>query len=300
MAQKWTAADIPSLDGKLAIVTGANRGLGLDIAKALAQHGAQLVMAVRDPVRSAEAVAAVRQVAPKASVTVLPLDLADHASIRAIAGLIGGRLDILINNASAILVPQGKTKDGFETHFGVNQLGTFALTGLLLDRLCATPGARIVNTASTAHRLVKGLDLDDLDFVRAKYRPMEAYGRSKLATLLFTFELDRRLRLAGADTLAVAAHPGYSNTKNGNGGRFMTLLTDIFAQPAAMGALPTLYAATAAGVAGGDYYGPDGMQEMRGHPIKVVTRPTAQDTEMAARLWALSEKLTGVPFLTAG
>jgi NAD(P)-dependent dehydrogenase (short-subunit alcohol dehydrogenase family) len=299
MAQKWTAADIPPLDGKLAVVTGANRGLGLDVAKALAQHGAQLVMAVRDPVKSAAAVAEVRTAAPGASVTVLPLDLADLWSIRAFAGQIGGRLDILVNNASAILVPQSKTKDGFEMHFGVNLLGTFALTGLLLDRLRATKGARIVNTGSTAHRLVKGLDLGDLDFTRSKYKPMEAYGRSKLATLLFTFELDRRLRKAGADTLAVAAHPGYSNTKNGNGGRFMTLLTDIFAQPAAMGALPTLYAATAPGIVGGAYYGPDGMGEMRGHPTKVEAKPTALDPELAARLWTLSETMTGVPFLTA-
>lgn len=300
MARKWTAADMPSLQGKIAVVTGANRGLGLQISEAVAKAGAHVVMAVRDPVGSAAAVDAVRLQAPDAEVDVMPLDLADLHSIRDFAFQMDKRferIDILVNNASAILVPQGKTKDGFETHFGVNQLGTFALTGLLLERLRAAPGARIVNTSSTAHRLVKGLDLDDLQFTLTPYKPMEAYGRSKLAILLFTFELDRRLKAAGADTLAVAAHPGYSNTKNGNGGWFMTLLTDIFAQPASMGALPTLFAATAPEVAGGDYYGPDGMGEMRGYPTKVGTKPTARDHAMAVRLWALSEALTGVGYL---
>jgi NAD(P)-dependent dehydrogenase (short-subunit alcohol dehydrogenase family) len=302
MAKKWTAENIPLLSGKLALVTGANRGLGLEVASDLVAAGAHVIMAVRDPANAKAAVDAVKHRAPQAQIDAMMLDLADLASIQRFSEEFHARyprLDLLVNNASAILVPQGKTKDGFETHIGVNQLGTFALTGLLLDQLRAAPAARIVNTSSTAHRLVKGLDLEDLQFDRTPYKPMDAYGKSKLATLLFTFELARRLKKADADTIAVAAHPGYSNTNPDKGGLLMRLATSIFAQPAAMGALPTLYAATAPGVASGDYYGPGGLGEMRGYPTKVGTKGTAQDQAKAGRLWDLSSQLTGVHFLEA-
>jgi NAD(P)-dependent dehydrogenase (short-subunit alcohol dehydrogenase family) len=300
MAGKWMVADMPSLAGKVAVVTGSNRGLGLLIAKALAGAGAHVVMAVRDPAKSAAQIESVCRHAPGAKIDSVALDLADLASVRRAAAEIirrFDRLDLLINNAAAILVPLGKTRDGFEMHIGVNHLGTFALTGLLIDRLMATPGARIVNMSSTAHRMVKGLDFDDFHYAMLPYKPMEAYGKSKLAALLFTFELDRRLRTAGADTIAVAAHPGYSNTNPDKGGLLLRIATALFAQPAQMGALPTLYAATSPDVSGGDYIGPAGMGEMRGHPAKVGTKATALDTVAAARLWALSTEQTGVAFL---
>ena len=179
----------------------------------------------------------------------------------------------------------------------MNHLGSFALTGLLLDLLKAGHDARVVNTSSTAHRLVKGIDLDDLNFEHTPYKPMEAYGRSKLAALLYTFELDRRLKKAGLPIKAVAAHPGYSNTNPDKGGFLMRVATSIFAQPAHMGALPQLYAATAPDVQGGDYIGPGGPMEMRGYPAKVGCTPPARDEKTAARLWALSEALTGVSYL---
>ena len=299
MARKWTAADIPSQQGKLAVVTGANRGLGLEIAVALAGAGAHLVVATRDEVKGADTVQEVIRQVPGAHIDALTLDQADLGSIRRFAEQFRARfdrLDLLINNASAILVPQSKTRDGFEMHFGVNHLGSFALTGLLIDRLMATPDARIVNTSSTAHRMVKGLDLADLHSDAIPYKEMQAYGKSKLAALLFTAELDRRLRKAGSSTRAVAAHPGYSNTSP-KGGFLMRLATDIFAQPAAMGALPQLYAATAPGVEGNDYIGPGGPAEMRGYPAKVDRTPAAKDQATAERLWRISEELTGVRFL---
>jgi NAD(P)-dependent dehydrogenase (short-subunit alcohol dehydrogenase family) len=300
MARKWTVKDIPPQAGKVAVVTGANRGLGLLIAKALAGAGAHVVVAGRDLKRMIDAISRIRQDHPGADIEAIEIDQSDLASIRRFSEAFHAkfdRLDVLVNNASAILVSQGKTRDGFERHIGVNHLGSFALTGLLLDRLTATPGARIVNTSSTAHRLVKGLDLDDLHLERIPYKPMEAYGRSKLAALLFTFELARRLKAAGHDTKAVAAHPGYSNTNPDKGGFVMRLATSIFAQPAAMGALPQLYAATAPDVASGDYIGPAGMAEMRGYPTKVGCTPPARDPSTAEALWRRSEDLTGVRYL---
>ncbi len=299
MARKWTATDIPSQAGKLAVVTGANRGLGLEVAVALAGAGADLVVATRDEAKGAETAKAVLRHAPNAKIEALTLDQADLASVRRFAEQFLARfdrLDLLINNASAILVPQSKTRDGFEMHFGVNHLGSFALTGLLIDQLMATPGARIVNTSSTAHRMVKGLDLGDLNSETIPYKEMQAYGRSKLATLLFTAELDRRLRKAGSSAKAVAAHPGYANTSP-KGGFLMRFATDIFAQPAAMGALPQLYAAIASDVEGNDYIGPGGPAEMRGYPAKVDRTAAAKDQAVAERLWQISEELTGVRYL---
>ena len=300
MAQKWTTEDIPSLSGKLAVVTGANRGLGLEIATGLAGADARVILACRDPAKAEPARQAILLGAPRAQIEVMKLNLADLSSVRRFAEEFRSRsprLDLLVNNASSILVPLSKTADGFEMHIGVNHFGTFALTGLLLDSLRAATAARIVNTSSTAHRMTKGLDFADINFEHAPYKPMDAYGKSKLATLLFTFELDRRLRKVGADTIAVASHPGYSSTNPDKHGFLLRVATAIFAQSAAMGALSALYAATAPGVAGGEYYGPGGMGEMGGYPAKVGTAPTARDLDVAARLWTISGQATGVSYL---
>ncbi|MGH8460827.1 MAG: oxidoreductase [Stenotrophobium sp.] len=300
MTQKWSLTDMPSLAGKIAVVTGANRGLGLEITCGLAGAGATVVMACRDAARAQAAQAEVHQRVPDARLEVMALDLADLESVRDFAQAFEQkftRLDLLCNNASAIMVPKQKTRDGFEMHIGVNHLGSFALTGLLLPRLIATPGARIVNTASLAHGLNKGLNLDDLHFEHTPYKEMEAYGRSKLAALLFTFELDRRLRAIGANVLATAAHPGYTNTNPDLGGFFMRLSTRLFAQAVAMGALPALYAATATDVQGGEYFGPGGFKQLGGHPARVDCRADAHDPVLAAKLWAQSEQLTGVHYL---
>jgi NAD(P)-dependent dehydrogenase (short-subunit alcohol dehydrogenase family) len=301
MATQWTARDIPALDGKRALVTGANRGLGLEITRALAGAGATVVMGCRDTAKAEAAADRLRSENPAARIEVMSVDLADQSSIRRFAQEFStrhARLDILCNNASAILVPLSKTRDGFEMHIGTNALGTFALTGLLLDCLRAATAARVVNTASLAHRLTPGMDFEDLHFERKPYKDMDAYGKSKLATLLFTFELDRRLRRAGIPVLATAAHPGYTATNMDLGNFFVRLSTRLFAQPVAMGALPALYAATASGVASGDYYGPGGFKELKGYPVKADCRPEARDPAQAARFWALAEQLTGLRYLS--
>lgn len=298
--QKWTAADMPRLDEKLALVTGANRGLGLEISAGLAAAGATVVMACRDGGKARAALEEVRRRVPGARLESMTLDLSGLASVRRFAQEFAARfprLDILCNNASAILVPQGKTRDGFETHLGVNHLGHFALTGLLLEPLQAAPAGRIVNTSSSAHRLTKGLDLDDLDYQRRPYKEMDAYGRSKLAALLYTSELDRRLRQAGSRIVAAAAHPGWSYTNPDTGGWLIRKMTALFAQPAAMGALPALYAASMADVRGDDFIGPDGMKELGGHPTRVGRTDQASDAALAGRLWQRSEQLTGVRYL---
>ena len=300
MPQKWTLAEMPRLDDKLAVVTGANRGLGLEISQGLAGAGATVVMACRDPQKAREAVQEIRRRVPQARLEVMSLDLADLASVRRFAQEFNARytrLDILCNNGSAIMVPLQKTRDGFEMHIGTNHLGHFVLTGLLLEKLQATPGSRVVNTASMAHRLTKGLKLDDLHFERRPYKEMDAYGQSKLASLLYTLELNRRLQQAGSQVAAVAAHPGWSNTNPDKGSALMRWSNAMMAQPAAMGALPALYAATAPDVRGGDYLGPGGFKELRGYPAKVGSSEEARNPDLAARLWERSEQLTGTKYL---
>lgn len=302
MAAPWTLNDIPDLSGRLALVTGANRGLGLEIAAGLAGAGARVVLACRNLARAEGAVAEVKRRAPGSQPEVMALDLADLASIRDFAAGFTARherLDLLVNNGAAIMSPKSLTRDGFETHIGTNHLGPFLLTGLLLERLAATPGSRILNTASIAHNLTAGVNLDDPFYERRPYKEMDAYGASKLATLQFTFGLDRRLRRAGLPVAAVAAHPGYTATNLDIGNIFMRLATRLFAQPPAMGALPALHAATAPGVAGGDYWGPGGYKELKGYPKKVGCRPEASDPAAADRLWAWSERMTGLHYLDA-
>lgn len=303
----WTAKDIPDLSGKTAIVTGGNSGIGYEAAAQLAGKGAHTVLACRDAAKAREAAIRLKGTFPNASVEFMALDLASLVSIRAFAAAFEEKhkgLDILCNNAGVMALPYRKTADGFEMQFGTNHLGHFALTGLLLPRLLATPGARVVNVSSTAHRIGR-IDFDDLNSER-RYRKWMAYGQSKLANLLFTYELQRRLEAARAGVISVACHPGYAATNlqaagpRMEGSSLMESITDLgnrlIAQSAAMGALPTLYAATAPDVRGGDYIGPDGLFENRGHPKKTASNSRSHDRAAAARLWQVSEELTDVRY----
>ncbi|MGY1743124.1 MULTISPECIES: oxidoreductase [unclassified Blastococcus] len=289
MTRSWTTADIPSQAGRTAVVTGATSGLGLETARALAAAGAHVVLAVRDPARG-EAVAA----GLPGSTEVRRLDLADLASVREFASAWTGPLDLLVNNAGVMWVPAGETVDGFETHLGTNHLGPFALTCLLLPHVTD----RVVTVASTAHRM-GGLDVDDLNWRRRPYSPTGAYAATKLANLLFTLELQRRLTAAGSRLRALAAHPGYaatelqSRTGNRAWNGVMAVANRVVATSAAEGAVPTLFAATA-DLPGGGYAGPSRLAETRGAPTLVGRTPQASDPALAARLWARSAQLTGV------
>lgn len=307
----WTRADLPRLDGRIAVVTGANSGLGLETCVGLAAAGATTVMACRNPAKARAAVEEVRRRVPDAKLELMALDLADLSAVRGFAAAFAAkhpRLDILCNNAGVMTLPYQKTRDGFEMLFGTNHLGHFALTGLLLEPLRAAPGARVVTLSSIAARSGR-LPLDDLNWERRRYSKSGAYAQSKLANLVFALELDRRLRKAGFGVLSAAAHPGYAATNIGfgsAGGRatlarrvwhwLIALGNVLLAQPAAMGALPTLYAACAADVQGGDYIGPDGFIQFRGHPVKVKHHQRAADEATARRLWELSEQMTGVRY----
>jgi NAD(P)-dependent dehydrogenase (short-subunit alcohol dehydrogenase family) len=307
MSDKWTAAEIPTLDGRRAVVTGANSGLGYETALALAAHGAQVTMAVRDTAKGDAAAQQIRAQAPQASLEVHRLDLADLASIDEFAWLWREGhpegLDLLINNAGIMAIPRRETADGFEMQLGTNHLGHFALTGRLLDAI--RPEGRIVTVSSQAHRMGR-IDFDDLMGER-KYGAWRAYGQSKLANLLFMRGLAERLERAGSTIASVAAHPGFASTHlqavapemKGRGWqvKIMDGVNKVMAQSAAMGALPTLYAATFPAIRSGDYVGPDGFGEQRGHPKLVGMTPSARDDEAANRLWTVSEDLTGVRYL---
>ncbi len=304
---RWTASDIPDLSGRTAVVTGANSGLGLVTATELARHGAAVTMACRDPQRAARAIQQVFEAAPGAEVTLARLDLADLASVHAFveswtAGHSDG-LALLVNNAGVMAIPRGTTADGFERQIGTNHLGHFALTGLLLPVLRQRPDARVITVSSNAHKMGR-IDLDDLQSQRS-YRRWRAYGQSKLANLLFAAELQRRADAAGSALLSIAAHPGYAATNlttagPGSGSSLvataMRAFDRILGQSAEQGALPQLYAATALGVPGGAYVGPDGFAEQRGYPALTRPNDAARDEVVAARLWDESERLTGVTF----
>ena len=301
MSQKWTAADIPDQAGRVAVVTGGNSGLGLETARELARHGARVVLTARDPAKGSTAVADIQASVPSADVSVAELDLASLDSVRAFASGLGEeRLDLLINNAGIMMTPPRKTADGFELQLGTNHLGHFALTGLLLDRLARADAARVVTLSSIAHKRGK-LDFDDLQREH-DYGPQSAYEQSKLANAVFGLELDRRLRAAGSPIVSALAHPGYSATNLQSTGpegvmkSLMGVTNRILAQGADKGALPTLYAATAPGVDGGSFIGPDGVLEARGHPTFVDATRRAQDPEAGRRLWEVSEELTGVRY----
>jgi len=296
----WSAADIPDQTGRGAIVTGANSGIGLVAARELARHGAAVVLACRNQAKGEAALAEVRAAAPEADVTLATLDLADLASVRAFAAARTAPLDLLVNNAGLMAPPRRTTKDGFELQLGTNHLGHFALTGLLLDRLRAGDDPRVVTLSSGAHRMGR-IAFDDLQGERRYFR-WTAYGQSKLANLLFMRELDRRARAAGLPLTSVAAHPGYSATNLQAAAppavdrAVMAVLNRVVAQDADHGALPTLYAATVAGLPGGSYVGPDGRGELRGAPTLVSMSGRASDPDTARRLWDVSEELTGVTY----
>jgi NAD(P)-dependent dehydrogenase (short-subunit alcohol dehydrogenase family) len=295
---KWTTADIPDQTGRVAVVTGANTGLGYETASALAAKGARVVLAVRNVDKGKAAATLTSQRNPGASVAVQELDLTSLDSIRAAADQLRSdheSINLLINNAGVMMTPKSTTEDGFELQFGTNHLGHFALTNLLLDRVLAAPGSRIVTVSSQGHRFVRGIRFDDLQWERS-YSRVGAYGQAKLANLLFTYELQRRLQ--GTNTIAVAAHPGGSNTELArNMPAALRGLTTVLAplmQGPDMGALPTLRAATDPGVLGGQYYGPDGFGEQRGYPKVVASSAASHDTDAQRRLWAVSEELTSV------
>ncbi|MFD9573972.1 oxidoreductase [Streptomyces sp. NPDC059982] len=307
----WNATHIPDQGGRTAVVTGANSGIGYVTARELARHGAAVTLACRSAARGRAAVVRLRSEVPGAEVEFAPLDLADLASVREFARAYGQRhtrLDLLVNNAGVMALPYGRTADGFETQFGVNHLGHFALTGLLLPRLrAAAPGARIVNVSSGFHVLgdVRPEDLDPDPAHRADgYRRWTAYGRSKTANLLFTHELARRFTAAAATVTAAAAHPGYASTnlhagaaaQEGRtfGSRALALGNAVLAQSAASGALPTLYAATAPGVTQDGFYGP--RLGWRGAPAPSWRAKRTLDDAASERLWTASEKLTGVSY----
>ncbi|POX89720.1 short-chain dehydrogenase [Mycobacterium kansasii] len=302
--RKWSRADIPDQSGRVVVVTGANTGLGYHTAAVLAFRGAHVVLAVRSPEKGNSALARIVAAKPQADITLQELDLSSLDSVRAAAEALRStypRIDLLINNAGVMWTPKQTTKDGFEMQFGTNHLGHFALTGLLLDRLIPVRGSRVVTVSSLGHRIRAAIHFDDLQWERG-YDRIAAYGQSKLANLLFTYELQRRLAAdPEAATIAVAAHPGGSNTELARHlPRIVRPLSNILGpvlfQSAEMGALPTLRAATDPSVAGGQYYGPDGFLEQRGHPKLVQSSPASHDEELQRRLWAVSEELTGVRF----
>ena len=294
----WTTADIPDQSGRTAVITGANTGLGFETAKALADKGARVVLAVRDTDKGRQAAARIG-----GDVTVQELDLTSLASIRAASEELHTKfesLDLLINNAGVMTTPKATTKDGFELQFGTNHLGHFALTGLLLDRLLDVDGARIVTVSSNGHKMGGSIHFDDLQWER-RYNRMGAYTQSKLANLLFTYELQRRLAPRGK-TVALAAHPGTSTTELARNlprpveRAFLAAAPVLFAQTADKGALPTLRAATDPGALGGQYYGPDGVGQQRGNPVVVASSDQSYDLDLQRRLWAVSEELTKVVF----
>jgi NAD(P)-dependent dehydrogenase (short-subunit alcohol dehydrogenase family) len=295
----WTAADIPDQTGRTAVVTGANSGLGLVTARELARHGAQVILAVRDPGRGAAAVADITAEIPAAHLEVRRLDLADLDSVRAFAAEIT-HADLLINNAGVMMPPRTLTAQGFELQLGANHLGHFALTGLLLPVLLAAPAPRVVTVSSSLHRRGR-IAFDDLQ-ATGSYSASGAYAQSKFANVLFGLELDRRVRDAGLPLASLLAHPGYAATNlQTSGPTGLTAVlgrlgNQILAQSAVVGALPQLYAATAAEARSGEFIGPRGFAEMRGNPKVVQPVASATDPELARRFWALSESLTGVTF----
>lgn len=293
---RWTEADIPGQYGRVAVVTGANTGLGFETARALAEHGATVVLACRNPAKAAEAAERIVRRAPRATVDTAELDLSRLTSVRAAAETIRGRydrIDLLINNAGVTGL-SGTTEDGFEIQFGINHLGHFALTGLLLDRIVASPAARIVTVSSIGHRLGR------IDPGNPAAPTRNPYAKSKLANLLFTYELDRRL--AGTSAIALAAHPGGASTEvfrySPAAFRLPNLaIARLLGRTPAMGALPTLRAATDPHASGSEYYGPSGLFEIQGYPVPVSSSAHSRDTRRQAALWETSEKLTGIGYL---
>ncbi len=296
MAPRWTAADIPDQSGRLVVVTGANSGIGLVAARELARAGARVVLACRNTRKGEDAARTI-----SGETVVRELDLADLSSVRAFAeSFEEPRLDLLINNAGVMAPPRRVSKDGYESQFATNHLGHFALTGLLLGRLLAAPEPRVVTLSSGAHR-IGSIHFDDLQGER-RYNNWLWYGQSKLSNLMFCFELQKRATAADTNLKSLAAHPGYARTNLQFAGPhlyeqwIMRISNPILGQSAEMGALPTLFAATAPDLPGGAFIGPDGFMEQRGHPHIVTAAGRAYDEDKWSRLWQISEQLTGVDY----
>jgi NAD(P)-dependent dehydrogenase (short-subunit alcohol dehydrogenase family) len=300
---RWTANKMPDQRGRMAIVTGANSGLGLITACELARAGADVVLACRNTQKGDSAAAEIQAAVPNSAVEVAALDLGSLASVRTFAERFRAdheRLDLLINNAGVMAPPRRETADGFELQLGTNHLGHFALTAQLIDLMQGGSDSRVVTISSGAHRMGR-IDFEDLQSER-RYKRWRAYGQSKLANLLFAFELGRRLRSAGSTIRSLAAHPGYAATNLQSAAPptidrlIMAVTNRVLAQSAEMGALPILYAATYPGLESGTFIGPDGIAEQRGHPEPVTPNRAARDEDVARRLWSVSEELTGVRF----
>jgi len=296
--QKWDSENVSDQKGKVVIVTGSSSGLGYETAKVLANKNATVIVAVRNEAKGNTAVEKIKVENPNADIQVMLVDLANLESVHEFAENFKkkfNKLDLLINNAGVMTPPYTKTKDGFELQFGTNHLGHFALTGLLIDLIKETPNSRVVNVSSTAHKIGK-LNFEDLNWETRRYSKMRSYGDSKLANLYFTNELQKRLRKQSSGVIVASAHPGGSATELSRHSPFFKVLS-LFAQNSKMGALPTLYAAVAPDVQGNDYYGPGGFQEFGGYPKKVESSKRAKRDDVAANLWDVSEKMTGVFYL---
>lgn len=294
--KKWDSNDIPDQKGRIAIVTGSSSGIGYETARVLANKNAEVIMAVRNLQKGNAALDKIKAGYQDADVKVMELDIASLESVRRFTEDFKknySRLDLLINNAGVMMPPYSKTADGFELQFGTNHLGHFALTGLLMDLIINTESSRVVNVSSTSHKSGK-IDFDDLDWEKRTYKKMRAYGDSKIANIYFTYELQRNLEKAGSKTIAVASHPGWTATELQRHVGIVNFLNRFFSQGIDMGALPTLYAAIAPDVKGGDYYGPAGWLEMRGYPKKIESNELSHDQKISKKLWEASEELTGI------
>jgi NAD(P)-dependent dehydrogenase (short-subunit alcohol dehydrogenase family) len=297
-APDWTPADIPDLSGRRALVTGVTSGLGEQTVLELARHGAEVLMGARDPARLEASIARVLQEVPGAALHPLAIDVSDLSSVRRAASQVEGPLHLLVNNAGVMATPHERTADGLELQMATNHFGPFALTGLLLDQLVASGDGRVVAVSSQASRATRRAPLDDPRERTGRYRRWTAYAQSKLADLMFIFELDRRARERGLPLKGLAAHPGLSSTALlGHRSSILQAALSAVGQPASLGALPALMAATA-DLPGSTYIGPSGPLEANGHPKIVAPRRLAQDREAQARLWEISEEATGVRYLS--
>ena len=297
MNNKWTTEQIPDQSGKIVIVTGANSGIGYEATRALAIKGASVIMACRSLEKGQRAVDQIRTEFPDAQVLLRPLDLADLSSVQQFANTFLSefdRLDVLINNAGVMAIPYHKTADGFEMQFGTNHLGHFKLTALLFDLLKRTPNSRIVTVTSYAH-FFGWINFNNLNSERF-YQKWLAYCQSKLANILFGYELQRRVALGGKNPLSIVVHPGWAATNLQHSTWFFSLLNPLLSQSQEMGALPSLYAATSPEVCGGEYIGPDGFLGQRGYPHKARSSRRSMDLDTAKKLWAISEEITGIQF----